>query len=217
MNCDIAKPIKLSKYSTRCRAIRMKFKLQEQEFQERYRFWTDKRISQLSYHNNLLLTLAIALISYLGKEPKSIYKKFIFNCSASIDWKLVCILFLFISMLCGISLSLSRLYDLRLTSNKLLIKKRLAIKYLDIKVKDLQDVDLITSMISLLSVITKYNKDYKIPKRYIDEIDSKKLEEYIYRLSQKAKDLGELSYTLMICQTLSMLLSMLFLTIDIVF
>lgn len=56
-----------------------------QEYQERYRFWTDKRISQLSFHNNLLLTLGIALIGYFWSERSSIYTKLVIDFN-EIDW-----------------------------------------------------------------------------------------------------------------------------------
>ena len=67
----------------------MKEELKEMEimeYQERYRFWTEKRISQLSFHNNFMLTLAIAAIGYLWSERSSVYTQLQINLNADIDW-----------------------------------------------------------------------------------------------------------------------------------
>ena len=49
------------------------------EYQERYRFWVDKRISQLSFHNNILLTLGLVVFGYFWSERKTVYTEFVFD------------------------------------------------------------------------------------------------------------------------------------------
>ena len=107
------------------------------ENHDRYRFWSDKKISQLSFHNNLLLTLGVAAIGYLWKERDSVYKTLIIDFHSSIDWKVflffVGIAILFLSLLSGFLLSLSRLYDLRMTAN-IVLTRRLAEKEMNVEV-----------------------------------------------------------------------------------
>jgi len=68
----------------------MKEELKEkkiQEYQERYRFWADKRITQLSFQNDFLLTLAVAVIGYLWSERGNVYTNLIVDFNREVDWK----------------------------------------------------------------------------------------------------------------------------------
>jgi hypothetical protein len=143
-----------------------------QEYQERYRFWSDRRISQLSFHNNLLLALGMAAIGYFWKERDSVYKNLIIEFASPIDWKVflffVGIAILFLSVLSGFLLSLSRLYDLRLTANIVLTRRRYAEKEMDLKDQPPLGTGFLSSLNSLWSVFWKY-REYEITKTTIED------------------------------------------------
>ena len=189
----------------------------KQEYQERYRFWSDKRISQLSFHNNLLLTIGIGLIGYFWSERSSIYTKLFFDYEAEIDW--VTIYFLMgiasavISVIAGFILSLSRLYDLRITSNIALTRKRAEDKSISIKEIEASKSSFMRSVVVLFAVIWSY-QNYEITKREIEdtEIFHCKFRE----LRQKASDLGVSTWGLVKWQTISMLAAFLFFTLTLV-
>jgi hypothetical protein len=186
-----------------------------QEYKDRYRFWSDKRISQLSFHNNLLLTLGIAAIGYFWKERDSVYKNLIIDFHSSIDWKVflffVGIAILFLSVLSGFLLSLSRLYDLRLTGNIVLTRRRLAEKAMNLKDQLLLETGLFSSIKSLWSVFWNY-RQYEIAKTSI-EADESILQNRFTLLRQKSEDLGTSTWALLKCQTVCMFVSMVFLII----
>jgi hypothetical protein len=186
----------------------------KQEYQERYRFWSDKRITQLSFHNNLLLTIGIGVIGYFWSERNSIYTKLVFDCEAKID----CIIIFFlvgiasalVSVVTGFILSLSRLYDLRITSNIALTRKRAKDKSISIKEEDTSESSFLKSVRVLVAVLWNY-QNYEIKKREIEnhEIFHRKFNE----LRQKASDLGVSTWGLVKWQTLSMLVAFLFFTL----
>ncbi len=196
-------------------ALDEKSKCKTQEYNFRYRFWSDKRISQLSFHNNLLLTVGIAAIGYFWKERDSVYKTLIIDFHSSIDCKVflffIGIVILFLSVLCGFLLSLSRLYDLRLTANIVITRRRLAEKAMNLKDEPLSEKGFFLSIKSLWSVFWNYPQ-YKIAKTCI-KADERDLQKKFTLLRQKSEDLGTSTWTLMKCQTVCMLVSMVFLII----
>ncbi|HFE38509.1 MAG TPA: hypothetical protein ENK06_08880 [Gammaproteobacteria bacterium] len=108
------------------------------EYQERYRFWSDKRLSQFSFQNNIFLAVGLGIMGYFWKERSSVYTELIIDPSLKIDWKIVLFIIgmgiLLYSIMTGLLLAISRLYDLRLTSNILLTRKR-ALKN-NVKIQD---------------------------------------------------------------------------------
>ena len=186
-------------------------KVKIQEYQERYRFWTDKRISQLSFHNNLLLTLGFAVIGYFWLERDKVYTKLVVNFDASIDW--IVLLFLLglivtaVSIISGFILSLSRLYDLRLTSNIVLTRKRITKKEIEVNDESLSKSSFIVAMKTLFCVNWKYH-DYEITRSDITE--NEELQIKFTELRQKSHDLNELTWGLLKCQTACMLIGIIF-------
>jgi hypothetical protein len=178
-----------------------------QEYQERYRFWTDKRISQLSFHNNLMLTLGFAVIGYFWSERDSVYTKLVINFDAEIDWKVLLFLLgvsaIAVSIISGFILSLSRLYDLRLTSNITLSRKRISKNDIELKDEELSKSRFADSIKSLFSVIQKY-QDYEIT--YSDIKENNNLQAKITEIRQKSHDLGRSTWGLLKCQTACMLI-----------
>lgn len=186
----------------------------KQEYQDRYRFWSDKRIAQLSFHNNLLLTLGIAVIGYFWSERNNIYTKLIIDCEADIDWIIVFFLIgimsAVVSVTTGFILSLSRLYDLRLTSNITLTRKRAIDKSVEIKDKDTQKTGFIQSFLVLIAVLWDY-QEYKIRKCEIE--NTVVFQDKFNKIRQKSSDLGASTWGLMKWQTLSMLIAFIFFTL----
>ena len=135
-------------------------KIKLHEYQEKYRFWTDKRISQLSFHNNLFITLGFVVIGYFWSERKTIYTEITFNFDADIDIQILLFLLAMLavtaSIITGFMLSLSRLYDLRLTSNIILTRKRLLNNNMDIKDEVLLQPKFRDSIKSLFNVFWRY-------------------------------------------------------------
>ena len=189
----------------------------KQEYQERYRFWSDKRIAQLSFHNNLLLTIGIAVIGYFWSERSNLYTKLIFGCDAEIDWVtiyfLVGIVSAVLSVVAGFILSLSRLYDLRITSNIALTRKRAEDKTVSIKEIDTSKSSFIRSVFTLFAVLWNY-QNYEITKKEIE--DTKIFHCKFKELRQKASDLGVSTWGLVKWQTISMLAAFLFFTLTLV-
>jgi len=189
-----------------------------QEYQERYRFWSGKRISQLSFHNNLLLTLGIAAIGYFWKERDSVYKNLIIDFDSSIDCKVflffVGIAILFLSVLSGFLLSLSRLYDLRLTANIALTRKRLAEKEVNLEDLPVSETGFLSSIKNLWFVFWNY-RQYEITKTTIEanKSNKKSLQNRFTKLRQKSEDLSTSTWALLKCQTVFMFFSMFFLIV----
>ena len=100
----------------------------QKEYLERYRFWTSNSIQQLSFTNNLLLVISIAAFGYFFGKRDKIYTNLHFDVSADIDWIIVFFLFgsllMAFSIFFGACLSISRLYDFRLTRNISITRKR---------------------------------------------------------------------------------------------
>ncbi|MES9838688.1 MAG: hypothetical protein AB2653_09435 [Candidatus Thiodiazotropha endolucinida] len=168
------------------------------EYQERYRFWTDKRISQLSFHNDFMLTLAIAAIGYLWSQRNDIYTNLRIDFGAKIDWAVVLFLLGIIavafSIISGFILSLSRLYDLRVTSNVLLTRKRSIKKGIDLKDEKLSHLGFKGLMNSLFCVLRRY-RSYEIT---VDDIsENNELQSKFTELRQMSRNLGNLTWSLL--------------------
>ncbi len=175
----------------------------KQEYQERYRFWSDKRIAQLSFQNNLLLTLSLACFAYFWK---------VHNCNGStahIDCNtVVCFMSMFftiISLFAGLALSLTRLYDLRLTSHILLTRKRAFESKNKLKDNELSSNGLLTTLKILVILFFNYHK-YEITKIDLNSDNSNLLHKFT-RTRQFSRDLGASTWSLLKCQVISFFLS----------
>ncbi len=189
----------------------------KQEYQERYRFWSDKRVAQLSFHNNLLLTIGIAIIGYFWSERSSVYTKLIIDCEAEIDWKIVFFILGLVttglSVLAGFVLSLSRLYDLRLTSNIALTRIRALDKAVTIQENEALKSGFLKSILALAVVSWNYQK-YEIRKTEIGNTEA--FQQKFNELRQKASDLGVSTWGLVKWQTLSMLSAFMLFTLTLI-
>ncbi|MDR1198606.1 MAG: hypothetical protein LBK94_06290 [Prevotellaceae bacterium] len=87
-------------------------------YQQRYGEWRDIAVNQLSTVNNVLITLATGLlIFYTGKDNTC-------RTNTASVWHIIAYICLLISILYGIGVLFSRLYDARLSRNLALCRKR---------------------------------------------------------------------------------------------
>jgi len=98
------------------------------EYDERHHFWRDKVLSQLGFSINFFITFGIALLIYLLDQRKN-YNKLIINSENPIDYNftfyLLCVLLISSSVIYGGIAIVSRLFDLRITSHILKIRKNI--------------------------------------------------------------------------------------------
>lgn len=138
------------------------------------------------------------------------YLELVFDLGADIDWKIVIfisgLITIALSITSGFILSLSRLYDLRLTSNILLTRTSAIDKNVEIKDEPLSAPTFIEVITSLLSVISRY-QDYEIRKEEIEE--TKAFQEKFTDLRQKTRNIGISTWGLVKWQTSSMLVAIL--------
>ncbi|MDR2653027.1 MAG: hypothetical protein LBC68_12080 [Prevotellaceae bacterium] len=88
------------------------------EYQQRYGEWRDIAIKQLSTVNNVLITLATGLLVFYASKDNT------FQTNAASVWHIVAYACLLISILYGIGVLFSRLYDARLSRHLVMCRKR---------------------------------------------------------------------------------------------
>lgn len=119
-----------------------------------------------------------------------------------VDWTVVFFLFgltaVALSICSGLILSLSRLYDLRVTSNVLLTRKRSTKNDVDIKDEELSQFCFSRAVMSLLSVFWRY-QNHEVTTRDIS--DNNGLQSKFTKLRQMSRDLGDLTWHLLSWQT----------------
>ncbi len=105
-----------------CQAAKLK------EYSERHRFWADQAVKQTTFSNNILLTISIAVLGYFFVNRGVVYKFIILDYALPINPPVALFvagtLLITISIIFGLLVSFSRLYDFRLTRHILLTRKR---------------------------------------------------------------------------------------------
>lgn len=181
------------------------------EYSSRYRFWTERAIKQLSFENNLLLTVAIAALGYFWKEkPANYYILIKFDNSP--NWPILFFvlgtIFVSVSIFFGFMLSLSRLYDMRLTRHILSLRQSAAKEKYLLADAELLDSNYVRQFYTMFKVFLNY-RNYKIPKSYI-ESKNNNLTERFNKIRQYAKDFGDLSWCNLKIQAFAFLFGILF-------
>lgn len=146
------------------------------EYSERHRFWTDLAVKQTTFSSNILLTISIAVFGYFFVNRGAVYKVLVLDFTLPINWSVSIFiagtLFIFFSMLFGLSVSFTRLYDFRLTRHILLTRKRAMKEYYRLPDGKLRKENLYHSFIGFLCIVFKFD-NYKIKK---GEVSVKKTE-----------------------------------------
>lgn len=95
------------------------------EYENRYVRWTQMSSSQLSFYNNLLLTLGVGFLSFAYKSVSLHKIKFSLKSpDMSLTFYVMSLILTAISVLLGFLVNISRLYDFRLTRHINLVRKR---------------------------------------------------------------------------------------------
>lgn len=123
------------------------------------------------------------------------------------------LIFTGISVFAGFTLSLSRLYDLRLTSHIVLTRKRALDKNVIIKEKKHKQ-RLCSPIPALFSVVFFNYQRYEIKKNEIKENEGFKKK--FNALTQKSSDLGYLTWGILKFQTLTMLIAFILFTFTLI-
>lgn len=86
------------------------------EYHERNIRWTDKSISQLSFFNNLLLSLAIVFLSFAYKDQSVQSTSFtLVDIDCSLTMSNFSMILILLSIISGLIVGISRLWDSRIT------------------------------------------------------------------------------------------------------
>ncbi|MBP6185488.1 MAG: hypothetical protein KA479_11145 [Saprospiraceae bacterium] len=101
------------------------FDLKQAQYDERHRFWTGQALSQFGNANNYFIIVGLAMLGYfleeLGGKGRLVFTgQKVDNSTTRL---VLSSIFVFISVLCGTLVLLSRLYDLRLTRHIMTIRK----------------------------------------------------------------------------------------------
>jgi hypothetical protein len=95
------------------------------EYSERHVRWSDKNSSQLSFYNNLLLTLGVGFLSFAYQDSKLMGFEFsLKEIDYSVTTYVFSILAIMFSIFTGFVASIGRLYDFRITSHIILVRQR---------------------------------------------------------------------------------------------
>ncbi len=95
----------------------------ETSLKKSYDFWTEKSINQLSFFNNLILTISISLSTLAFKDMGINEIRFNFqNINWSLTFLVSSLIVFFISIIIGFLVALSRLYDFKFTRHICSIK-----------------------------------------------------------------------------------------------
>ncbi len=88
----------------------------EKKYVERYTKWQDKTKEQLSFFNNLLLTVSIGFLSFIFANSQY-YKKIEINSENQNIYFIISVILILLSILSGLLVVINRLYDFRITSH----------------------------------------------------------------------------------------------------
>ena len=190
------------------------------EYSERHRFWADLAVKQTTFSNNVLLTISIAVFGYFFVNRGVVYKVLVLDFALPINRPvalfMVGTLFIFFSMLFGLLVSFTRLYDFRLTRHILLTRKRAMEECYRLPDGELHEESLCQSFIGFLRIIFNFGK-YKIKKAEVrikkSEVadcngppfnlyPSKELRKKFNYLRSRSDSFGSLTHRLLIWQLL---------------
>jgi len=198
------------------------------EYSERHRFWADLAVKQTTFSNNILLTIAIAVLGYFFVNRGVIYKVLVFDFALPIDWPTVLFvvgtLLILFSILFGLFVSFARLYDFRLTRHILLTRKRAMEECCLLPDDELPEESFCQSFIGFLGIIFKFGKyiinkaEVKIENSGMSDCSvqpfnlhpSKELREKFNYLRSRSDSFGKLTHRLLIWQLLFFAFSLCF-------
>jgi hypothetical protein len=186
------------------------------EYQQRYHFYTDKKISQLSFQNNIFLIIGISILGFFWNERNGIFIELSTDASLSADLGNVFfnigIILLSYSIATGLFLAVSRLYDLRITSNILLTRKQALKSDVSIIDEDLSYKNPFEIMKSFWIVFRSYDR-HALSRDEINT-DNELFQQKFTTLRQLSKDMGRCSWILVKNQAIGLLMALFFFVVE---
>jgi hypothetical protein len=88
----------------------------EKKYRERHNRWRDKTRDQLSFFNNLLLTISIGFLSFVFANEQYSHKLEICSVNQNL-YIIMSVILILISILSGLLVANTRLYDFRITAH----------------------------------------------------------------------------------------------------
>lgn len=166
-------------------------------YNDRYAYWTDIALSQLSFTNNLLLTISLGFLGFCFN-----------NETADSLWKTLSIITIGISILLGLCIVFCRLYDFRISRRLLLIRKRVyEKKKIKLPEESLGKFKMRHRLGAFLNVL--FTALPEVTNEEIEEYDKneEKIDTNFVKLRILSKKLGSASWTWTKTQVLFFLLS----------
>lgn len=181
----------------------------EKEYKERQKNWRDISITQLSNANNILFTLSAGLTAlWFDTNKPTIHIDF----SGKIEWRIVAYCFtiflISLSMLFGILVLITRLYDFRISRHLALTRKRVY-KNLNAKTFSESSFPKFSSKDRLYAVWQILFKQLPFISSDVVKENDGQLEEKFESLRKLSKILGDASWRWIKVQIVSLLFSML--------
>jgi len=166
-----------------------------QELKNRQKEWRDISVGQLSNTNNVLLTFASGLFVFCIDKGKM--NKFHIDLSQDVDIQVatywISILLLGLSIVYGIGVLLSRLYDFRITRHIALTRQRYYKKYeKELSYNDLIDPDWIDRVCAMGQIV--FRNSYFITSNEIEVLSKEVFENKFSNLRKLSAILGTASW-----------------------
>lgn len=185
------------------------------EYLQRQKEWRDISTQQLSFSNNILITIAAGYLVLIF--DKSELRKVEINLNSSIDWPIllyfVSVLLAIAAILLGVMVMINRLYDFRISRHIALTRKRVYKKHTEVLSEStlgaISSWDIITGQFNIMFK--------KIEFIAIDEIDSfeankESISTKFNLLRRQSKVIGSTSHKWTKIQILLMLVSLIIYT-----
>lgn len=181
------------------------------EYKQRQREWRDITVNQLSNVNTVLLTLSSGLFVWLLENNKSLIKCTHIDFKESIHSNSftfsLTITFLAFSILHGIAVLFSRLYDFRISRHLALTRQRFYFRHKKLlPFNNYGDFNFCDRLHALFNILF-YKVDFIIPKEIAVALQESKIPEKFSNLQKVSSILGTASWRWLKIQTFLFLLS----------
>lgn len=174
----------------------LEIKEKNAEYTERQRYWRDKVFNQMSYSINLFLTIGFGLMGFMISQKKD-YSNWVIDTSNDFNFSVIffyiTMIITFITIIIGTISVTSRLFDLRLTSHIIKIRKKTLKKFKDVLTDDFPPENKEKPLTKYFEVM--FGKDYRISDTEFLNLDFNKIEEKFLYLRGLTRKFGRLSWT----------------------
>lgn len=187
------------------------------EYKSRHKEWQSFSLNQMSFSNNLLLTISIAYFGYVFETGHEIinyaYIDFEHKISYSVISYVASLVLSFISLLSGVIVMFSRLYDFRISRNIAYIRYKIYKSFRKPLPEFKSQTNFLVSIKNLFVIF--FSKNLIIKKNDIDDfiIDKKSFLKKFEELSLISSGLADVTWKFTKLQVIFLFLSLLVFTI----